>query len=266
MRKPTSSGLELDWTRTSLGSSGLNARWSYGRATEFKIFSLTLDSSGRFVSGHSVCWRFSSRDLGFESCIQQRKTTCFLSIRKSLACASASKCMYACMYVCIMILFRFLFICIIIIFIEVVSSISTGSTIIYRFLCWFICVSLCQSIKIKSTNMYLYMYVCPYVCMYVCIYVYIYLCINVYVYKRVRLKSCMYIRVRTFYVCTYAHPFVWGLLWFGRGLDKIVLKFRNKVFVCVNASYLGRSPKLTKYIDICGADTFINSVQYMVRR
>ena len=28
---------------------------------------------------------------GFESCIQQRKTTCLLSIRKSLACARASK-------------------------------------------------------------------------------------------------------------------------------------------------------------------------------
>ena len=31
------------------------------------------------------------RHSGFESCIQQRKTTCHLSIRKSLACARASK-------------------------------------------------------------------------------------------------------------------------------------------------------------------------------
>ena len=31
------------------------------------------------------------RPLGFESCSQQRKTTCLLSIRKSLACARASK-------------------------------------------------------------------------------------------------------------------------------------------------------------------------------
>ena len=31
------------------------------------------------------------RDPEFESCIQQRKTTCLLSIRKSLACARASK-------------------------------------------------------------------------------------------------------------------------------------------------------------------------------
>ena len=49
---------------------------------------------------------------GFESCIQQRKKSCLLSIRKSLACARASKltatnmyvcmyvCMHACMYVC----------------------------------------------------------------------------------------------------------------------------------------------------------------------
>ena len=93
---------------------------------------------------------------------------------------------------------------------EVVSSIPAWSTIIYRFLCGFICVSLCQSIKIKPTNMYVYMYVwdpdgfesclqqrkttcllsiriplaCArvskltttnmYVCMYVCIYIYIY--------------------------------------------------------------------------------------------
>ena len=31
------------------------------------------------------------RPSGFESCIQQRKTTCLLSIKKSLACARASK-------------------------------------------------------------------------------------------------------------------------------------------------------------------------------
>ena len=46
----------------------------------------------------SVCQRAFSlleiqfqRPSGFESCIQQRKTTCLLSIRKSLACARASK-------------------------------------------------------------------------------------------------------------------------------------------------------------------------------
>ena len=45
----------------------------------------------------------SLRASGFESCFQQRKTTCLLSIRKSLACARASKLtttkMYVCMYV-----------------------------------------------------------------------------------------------------------------------------------------------------------------------
>ena len=48
------------------------------------------------------------RPSGFESCIQQRKTSCLLSIKKSLACARASKltttnmyvCMYVCMHVC----------------------------------------------------------------------------------------------------------------------------------------------------------------------
>ena len=44
-----------------------------------------------FVSGHLVRWRFGFRDSGFESCIQQRKTTCLLSIRKSFACVKASK-------------------------------------------------------------------------------------------------------------------------------------------------------------------------------
>ena len=40
------------------------------------------------------------RSLGFESCSQQRKTTCLLSIRKSLACARASKLTTTNMYVC----------------------------------------------------------------------------------------------------------------------------------------------------------------------
>ena len=39
---------------------------------------------------------------------------------------------------------------------EVVSSIPAGSTIIYRFLCGFTCVSLCESIKIKPTNIWLW--------------------------------------------------------------------------------------------------------------
>ena len=39
---------------------------------------------------------------------------------------------------------------------EVVSSIPIGSTIIHQFPCGFIGISLCQSIKIKSTNIYIY--------------------------------------------------------------------------------------------------------------
>ena len=41
----------------------------------------------------------SQRPSGFESCIQQRKTTCLLSIRKSLACARASKLTTTNMYI-----------------------------------------------------------------------------------------------------------------------------------------------------------------------
>ena len=43
------------------------------------------------MSGLSVCLRIGVWDLGFESCIRQGKTTCLLSIRISLACATASK-------------------------------------------------------------------------------------------------------------------------------------------------------------------------------
>ena len=40
---------------------------------------------------HSFSQRVCVSTLGFESCIQQRNTTCLLSIRKSLACDRASK-------------------------------------------------------------------------------------------------------------------------------------------------------------------------------
>ena len=91
------------------------------RCTFFRMCSFTPSSSGkqfmlkifedcRFVNGHSVCWKFGSRDPGFESCIHQSKTTCLLSIRKSLACVRASKLttniyiyMYMCAFICIVI-------------------------------------------------------------------------------------------------------------------------------------------------------------------
>ena len=44
-----------------------------------------------FVSGHSVCWRFDSRDPGFESCVQQRKTTILPASRYHFPVVSASK-------------------------------------------------------------------------------------------------------------------------------------------------------------------------------
>ena len=77
--------------QTAVGSSGLNACWSQGRAVEFKF--LAWSSIAQSVCQRaSVCWRFGVWDPdGFESCLQQRKTTCFLSIRISLACARASK-------------------------------------------------------------------------------------------------------------------------------------------------------------------------------
>ena len=53
----------------------------------------------RFVSEHSVCWRFGVWDLGFKSCFQQRNTTCLLSIWISLDCARASKLTTANMYI-----------------------------------------------------------------------------------------------------------------------------------------------------------------------
>ena len=64
------------------------------------IIQMDICMLSRFVSGHSVCWRFGVWDPdGFESCLQQRKTTCILSIRISLACARASKLTTTSMYV-----------------------------------------------------------------------------------------------------------------------------------------------------------------------
>ena len=51
------------------------------------------------MPGLKICRRIGVWDLGFESCIQQRKTTCLLSIRISLACARASKLTTTNMYI-----------------------------------------------------------------------------------------------------------------------------------------------------------------------
>ena len=80
VRKPVGSGVE--WPDCSL---------IIGTGCRVQVFLLDPRQLSRFASGHSVCWRFGVWDLGFESCIHQRKTTCLLSIRISLACARASK-------------------------------------------------------------------------------------------------------------------------------------------------------------------------------
>ena len=90
-------------SQLTVGSSGLNARWSLGRAVKFKFLAWSSIAQ-------SVCQRAFSLlaiwclDPGFKSCFQQRNTTCLLSIWISLACARASKLtttnMYVCMYVC----------------------------------------------------------------------------------------------------------------------------------------------------------------------
>ena len=63
---------------------------------KFKFLAWQLS---RFVSEHSVCWRFGVWDPGFKSCILQRNTTCLLSIWISLACARASKLTTTNMYI-----------------------------------------------------------------------------------------------------------------------------------------------------------------------
>ena len=57
----------------------------------FHFIWASICSDKRFSSGHSVSWRFGSRYPRFESYIQQKKTTCLLSICISLTSARASK-------------------------------------------------------------------------------------------------------------------------------------------------------------------------------
>ena len=63
------------------------------------VQNIWLRTTSNHSRGYSVCWRFGSRDLGFESCIQQREITCLLWIQKSLACARASKLTTTNMYI-----------------------------------------------------------------------------------------------------------------------------------------------------------------------
>ena len=78
---------------SAVKSSGLNARWSQGRANEFRFVWFSAWS----LVVYSVCQRaFALLEIQFktpwfESCIQQRKTIGLLSIRYHFAVASASK-------------------------------------------------------------------------------------------------------------------------------------------------------------------------------
>ena len=143
----------------------------------FSMLSYTLSSSFFAWSSiaQSVCERAFSllaicclRLPNFESCIQQRKTTSLLSIRKSHVCAFQTWCQLSnpvagmSLELCVWLIFSGTKLmcwttdnmrcCL---SLEVMSSIPAGSTIIYRCLCGFVCVSLCQSIKRKATNMYI---------------------------------------------------------------------------------------------------------------
>ena len=90
--------------------NGSGVRWAeclliIGMGCRVQVFALSSIAQ-------SVCQRIFSlleigfqRPSGFESCMQQRKTTCLLSIRKSLACARASKltttnmCVHVCVHI-----------------------------------------------------------------------------------------------------------------------------------------------------------------------
>ena len=89
--------------------NGSGVRWAeclliIGTAVEFKFSAWSSIAQSVCQQAFSLLEIGFQRPYGFESCIQQRKTTCLLSIRKSLACARASKLittnMYVCMHVC----------------------------------------------------------------------------------------------------------------------------------------------------------------------
>ena len=81
---------------------GANAKWQWGQVGWMFADHRDGPSSSSFFAWSSiaqlVCQQAFSlleigfqRPSGFESCIPQRKTTCLLSSRKSLACARASE-------------------------------------------------------------------------------------------------------------------------------------------------------------------------------
>ena len=86
--------------------NGCGVRWAeclliIGRAVEFKFYAWSSIAQSVCQQAFSLLKIGFQRPSGFESCIQQRKTTCLLSIRKSLACARASKLTTTNIYICI---------------------------------------------------------------------------------------------------------------------------------------------------------------------
>ena len=75
-------GSEVEWAECSL---------IIGTGCQVQVFSLIFDSSVGLSAGIESAGDSVPEPSGFESCIQQRMTTCLLSIRKSLARARASK-------------------------------------------------------------------------------------------------------------------------------------------------------------------------------
>ena len=85
--------------------NGSGVRWAeclliIGTGCRVQVFfSLILDSSVGLSAGIQSAEDWVTENPGFESCILQRKTTCLLSIRKSFACARASKLTTTNMYI-----------------------------------------------------------------------------------------------------------------------------------------------------------------------
>ena len=84
--------------------NGSGVRWAeclliIGTGCRVQVFSLTSIAQSVCQQAFSLLKIGFQRPPGFESCSQQRKTTCLLSIRISLACARASKLTTTNMYI-----------------------------------------------------------------------------------------------------------------------------------------------------------------------
>ena len=76
--------------------NGSGVRWAeclliIGTGCRVQVFAWSSIAQSVCQQAFSLLANSCLRPSGFESCLQQRKTTCLLSIGKSLACARASK-------------------------------------------------------------------------------------------------------------------------------------------------------------------------------